>query len=598
MRFDSGVTREIRARTDLAAFVGSYVSLHKRGNDFVGLCPFHSERTPSFHVHPTPDKAFFKCFGCGAGGDVITFAQRIENLSFPDAVRMLAQRAGVELEPEAPGAARARSDRERIYEANAAALAFFEAMLASSRGAGARAYCERRGISAASIEKFRIGYAPDEWSALAGELVRQNIDPAIAVQAGLLKAGERGPYDFYRDRLMIPTFANTGEVIAFGGRALGDAEPKYLNTATTPVYAKGKHVFALNLARRAAAGDRCMIVVEGYLDCIALHQAGFDNAVASLGTSFTEDQAKELAKYADAIFLCFDGDAAGDGAASKAVEIAAAVVEHSGSAVRIVRLPPHSDPDDFVRAHGSGAFRSLLDESLPAIEFRLEREVERVRNGFASRASIARAAEEVIRRMTPAQEWDRWRVWIARRLQVSVDDLRNSRFLANATNFAPRTFLTPSSTRHTSPLGRPSSFEREVLAIFVDEPVLIAEYQDRIPPRAFKDQRIRRLYERLCEQADCLRVTADVFELFEGDAESSALLASAGRYDRSSAVRFAGEHERREQLERVVERLELEEERLRYQELSSRIDEMITAGENISPQMRNEYDTLVAKLKK
>ncbi len=342
MRFDQGAIREIHARVDIASFIGSYVSLHKRGNDLVGLCPFHSERTPSFHVHP--DKGFFKCFGCGAGGDIIAFISKLENLTFPDAVRMLAQRAGVELEPENPQVTRTRSEREAIYEANHIAAAFFERMLRGDRGAQARAYCERRGLSQAVIEKFHIGYAPDDWSALTDELQRSGVDPEISAKAGLIKRGERSFRDFYRARLMVPTYSTTGEVIAFGGRALGDAEPKYLNTSTTPVYTKGRHVFALNIARRAASADRTLIVVEGYLDCIALHQAGFENAVASLGTAFTEEQAKELQKYADGIFLCFDGDTAGNAAAAKAIEVAVQVIEHAGSGVRIVALPAGCGP--------------------------------------------------------------------------------------------------------------------------------------------------------------------------------------------------------------------------------------------------------------
>ncbi|HEX5275843.1 MAG TPA: CHC2 zinc finger domain-containing protein, partial [Candidatus Rubrimentiphilum sp.] len=203
MPVDDGTIREIKARIDIASYIGSHVQLRKRGNDLVGLCPFHAEKTPSFHVHP--DKGFFKCFGCGAGGDVITFAQLLENLTFPDAKRMLAQRAGVELEPQNPQAARARNERETIYEANRIAVAFFERMLREPAGAKARAYCEKRGLSEATIEKFHLGYAPDEWEGLARELARNNVEAAVAEKAGLLKRGERGYYDFYRDRLIVPT---------------------------------------------------------------------------------------------------------------------------------------------------------------------------------------------------------------------------------------------------------------------------------------------------------------------------------------------------------------------------------------------------------
>ena len=596
MKFDQGAIREIHARVDIASFIGSYVPLHKRGNDLVGLCPFHNEKTPSFHV--PPDKGFFKCFGCGAGGDVISFVSKLENLTFPDAVRMLAQRAGIELEPENPQAARARSERETIYEANRIAADFFERMLREPTGAGARAYCERRGISQAAIEKFHLGYAPAEWNALTDELRRNHIDLELAAKAGLAKRGERGFYDFYRDRLMVPTYSTTGEVIAFGGRALGDAEPKYLNTSTTPVYTKGRHLFALNVARRAASQDRTLIVVEGYLDCIALHQAGFENAVASLGTAFTEEQAKELQKYADGIFLCFDGDTAGNAAAAKAIETAAQVIEHAGSGVRIVTLPKGADPDSFVREHGSQAFGALLSGAKPAIEHRLEREAERLQRGFDSPAEVAQQAEALIRRMTPQVEWDRWRVWIAKRLKVNENDLRNSRFLANTANFAPRYAGVAPATRHVSTNVQPSSFEHEVLAIMLEEPELVREFADRIPVERFRSAVYARIYARLVENADRIARTPDAFALFADDDESMGVLTSLGRRDRSSIVRYEDSGQRRAHLERVVERLQLDDERQRYQELSRRIDEMVTAGQSVSSDLRDEFEALVAKLKK
>ncbi|MFN2450163.1 MAG: DNA primase [Candidatus Baltobacteraceae bacterium] len=599
MRFDQEAIREIHARTDIAGFIGSYVSLRKRGNDLVGLCPFHGEKTPSFHVHP--DKGFFKCFGCGAGGDVITFLSKLENLPFTDAVRVLASRAGVELEPEKPGEARRRSEREAIYEANRIAAAYFERMLRDERGAAARAYCERRGLDEAAIAKFHLGYAPNEWNALTDELKRENVELELAAKAGLIKAGQRGYYDFYRDRLMVPTYATTGEVIAFGGRALGDAEQKYLNTSTTPVYTKGRHLYALNLARRAASRERTLIVVEGYLDCIALHQAGFENAVASLGTSFTEEQARELAKSADGIYLCFDGDAAGEAAASKAIEVAMAVVEHAGLAVRIVILPAGSDPDSFVRGHGAQAFGSLLKQAKPAIEYRLEREAEALERGFDSPAQIAARAEALIRKMTPQAEWDRWRVWIARRLKLSENDLRNSRFLANSANFAPRGLAPRASvlgTHHVPRAVQPSSFEREAIAILLEEPALISEFAGRIPPGRFRSDTYARIYSQLVQESARLRSTADIFALFADDEEGFGVLTSLGQRDRSSTVRYEDSAQRRAHLERVVERLQLDDERTRYQELSRRIDELVMAGESVGGDLRQEYDALVAKLKK
>jgi DNA primase catalytic core len=599
VRYDQGVLREIHARVDIANFIGEYVPLRKRGNDLVGLCPFHSEKTPSFHVHP--DRGFFKCFGCGVGGDVITFLQKLENVAFAEAVRTLAVKAGVELEPENPHAARARSEREAIYDANRLAAAFFARALQSEAGARARAYCEKRGFSAATVERFGLGYAPDSWDALVDDLRENGVDLALAAKAGLVKPSQRGGfYDFYRDRLMVPTYATTGEVIAFGGRALGDAEPKYLNTAGTPVYTKGQHLYALNVARRAAQSDRTLIVVEGYLDCIAMHQAGFENAVAALGTSFTPEQATELRKYAEYVYLCFDGDIAGNTAATKAVDVASKAIEHTGSAVKIVLLPPGEDPDSFLRQHGAAALRDQLERAKPAIEFKIDAEIDRLRAGFDTPAKITPKAEALIRQLTPREEWDRWRVYVAGRLQVNVDDLRNSRFLANGANFAPRSPVPASGvgSRHTRASIEPLSFEREVMSIVLEDPALATEYAQRIPSARFRNEIYRRIYERFVEAASTIRTTADVFGLFAEDQASLDALATLGRRDRSSTVRYGGSDERRAHLERVVERLQHEDEQRRYQEVSRLIDEHLAAGRPVSDELRGEFETLVARLKR
>ncbi len=601
MRFDQAAIREIHARTDIASFIAQYVPLRKRGNDLVGLCPFHNEKTPSFHVHP--DRGFFKCFGCGVAGDVISFVQRREGVPFGEAVRLLAARAGVQLEPETPQAARMRSERETIFEANRLAAAFFVRTLSSDVGKTARAYLQRRSLSAQTVQRFGLGYAPSAWDALVRELEGNAIDLRIAAKAGLVKPKESGGfYDFYRDRLMIPTYSTTGEVIAFGGRALGDAEPKYLNTATTPVYTKGRHLFALNVARRAAQREAAFIVVEGYLDCIALHQAGFENAVASLGTSFTQEQASELRKYAEHAFLCFDGDAAGSAAATKAVEIASKVLEHAGSSVRVVLLPPGADPDSYVREHGSQGFRALLESAKPAIEFRLDPEIDRLRDGFSSPAAIARKAEELIRAMTPREEWDRWRVYVAGRLKVNPDDLRNSRFLTNRANFSPRTDVAGSRYTPVRPAARgavePRSFEREIISIIFEEPALAHEFAQRIHPSNLRNEEYRRIYERILNDAARDTTSAEVLTLFAQDAAALRVLAAEGSRDRSSSARFGGSEERRALLERIVERIEHEEVERRYRELRSRIDEAFTAGEPISDELRKESEMLVSKLRK
>ncbi|MEA2663799.1 MAG: primase [Candidatus Eremiobacteraeota bacterium] len=588
MRIDDGVKREILARTDIGEVIGAYVSLRKRGNDLVGLCPFHGENSPSFHVHP--DKGFFKCFGCDAKGDVFTFVQKHENLTFPDALRLLAKRVGVALEEEDPRAARVRSEKEAIYHANDVARAWFARMLLDEReGAAARAYCERRGIARETIESFALGYAPDAWDGLVGELRRNDVDLGLAVKAGLLKPSQRGGfYDFYRGRLMIPTFATTGETIAFGGRALGDAEPKYLNTATTPVYTKGRYLYALNAARRAAAKEDTLIVVEGYLDCVALHQAGFPNAVAALGTAFTPEQAREVRKVAGRALLCYDADAAGVEAALKSIEVLSA----EGVSAWALRIPEGKDPDEFVRRNGADAFRALLAKPVAATQVKIDAEIER-RGNRAEGSALARWAEETIRRLAPAEEQDRWRVYAAGRLGLDVNDLRKARLLLNPLHFAPRG-IDQHGSRHIVPgvIEKPT-FEREVLAIVLDEPSLVGEYAGRILAERFENPALRRLWQALCAHASSLVQPSDVLAVFAGDEDAAATLASV-----SGFVRLADSDDRRAKLDRVVARFARDDAERRCRELGERIDRLFAAGETVPPDLRTEHAELKRKLTK
>lgn len=588
VRVDDGVKREILARTDIGEVIGAYVTLRKRGNDLVGLCPFHGEKSPSFHVHP--DRGFFKCFGCGVGGDALTFVQKQENVGFTDALRLLAKRVGVELENEDPRAARARNEREAIYHANDVARAWFHRMLLDPReGAQARAYCEGRGITAATIEAFSLGFAPDGWDGLVAELRRNDVDLNVAVTAGLLKPSQRGGfYDFYRGRLMIPTLATTGETIAFGGRALGDAEPKYLNTATTPVYTKGRYLFALNVARRAAAREDTAIVVEGYLDCIALHQAGFANAVAALGTAFTPDQARELRKVTTRAILCFDADAAGTEAALKSIEVLAA----EGIRAFALRIPEGKDPDEFVRRNGAEAFRALLAKPITATQVKLDAEIDR-RGARGESGSVARWAEETIRRLAPPEEQDRWRVYAAGRLNLSADDLRRARMLVNPMHFS-RGGADANASRHVvaGTIAKPT-FEREVLSIVLDEPALVAEYGDRIASERFESQAFRHVWETLRNNARSLLQPSDVLAVFAGDDDAAATLASV-----SGAVRFADSEDRRAKLDRVVARFARDDAERRYRELDQELTQLIEADRPVPSDLLTEHSALLSQLKK
>jgi DNA primase len=590
VRIDDGVKREVLARIDIGEYIGTFVSLRKRGNDLVGLCPFHGEKTPSFHVHP--DRGFFKCFGCAAGGDVIRFVQLHDNLGFVDALTALAKRAGIELASEGPRAARVRSEKEAIYHANEVAARWFHHVLvAEPAGEPARAYCAGRGITQESIDAFALGYAPEGWQGLVDALGREDVEPEIAAKAGLVKPGQRGFYDFYRGRLMIPFRSPTGETVAFGGRLIGEGEPKYLNTTTTPVYSKGRSLFALGIARRAAQREGAIVIVEGYLDCIALHQAGLTHAVASLGTAFTVDQARELRKATEHVFVCFDGDAAGQAATAKSID----TLIGEGLKPRIVALPGGEDPDSYVRTNGAAGFRAALDAAVPWVQFRIDRDLETLADGFTSPAEIARRAEALVHAL-PREEWDRWRVYVAGRLGINVDDLRKSRLLVNATHFAPRAGGLPS--RHVTPgsLELPT-FERDVLAIALEEPRLLAEYAERIPPARFADPALRRIYTRLLERAADLVQPADVFALFSDDGDVSATLAAIAGAERSQIVRFADSDARRAHLDRLIARFAADDRQRQFRELDAQMDALLEAGEPVPAELREEHSALAARRK-
>ncbi len=318
MAFPPRFLDELRQRVSLAEIVGRRVKLVRRGREYIGLCPFHKEKTPSFSV--VEDKGFYHCFGCGAHGDVIGFVMQTENLSFPEAVEQLARQAGLDVPQES------REERERaarqatLQGAVDAACVYFEQMLYGPDGRAARAYLERRGLDEATIRRFRLGYAPDGRDHLKRALAKEFPEPLL-IEAGLLRKPEGGgeTYDYFRDRVIFPIGDRRGRIIAFGGRVMGDGQPKYLNSPDTPLFQKGRVLYGWALARAAAAKEPSAIVVEGYMDVIALHRAGFATAVAPLGTALTEAQIEELWRLAPEPILCFDGDAAGQRAASRAL---------------------------------------------------------------------------------------------------------------------------------------------------------------------------------------------------------------------------------------------------------------------------------------
>lgn len=360
---------EIRARTDIVEVVSGYVLLKQAGNTYKGLCPFHSEKTPSFTV--SADKQLFYCFGCGAGGDVFSFVMKIENMNFGDAARMLAERVGVPLfRDESPEAKAAREKRRRLYDCMEAACQHYQAVFANSQEAReARDYVKRRGLSEDTVKCFRLGYAPKAWDNVLKTLTGSGFLHEELVSAGLIipsKSG-KGHYDRFRGRLMFPITDISGRIIGFGGRVLDDSEPKYLNSPETALFRKGKTVYGLALAKNSIRCESRAVIVEGYTDAITCHQFGFTNVVATLGTALTKEQAEIVSRYAPQVIIAYDADAAGGAATLRGMEILAGV----GAGVKVAVLPPGEDPDSMLRKHGKQALAQALEEARPLTAYKL-----------------------------------------------------------------------------------------------------------------------------------------------------------------------------------------------------------------------------------
>lgn len=360
---------ELRTRADIESTVSSYVSLKRRGRILTGLCPFHSEKTPSFTVYPETQSYY--CFGCGSGGDVITFIKNIENLDYIESVRYLAERFGMSM-PQEKFNSDLYEKRRRMFEANRLAARFFHAALYSPEGEAGLQYLHNRGLTDATIRKFGLGYAPAGWDKLRNFMRKQGFTDLELYEANLLrmsdKNGKKHYYDAFVDRAMFPVLDLRGNVLAFSGRALtSDAQRKYVNTSDTLIYKKGENIFALNFAKKTA--QDFLILCEGNLDVISLHQAGFDNAVAGLGTALTEHQVALLSRYTGAVYLCYDADEAGQKAAQKALRL----FENTTLRVKVIHLEGGKDPDEILKKFGAARFKSLLEGAANDVEYRILR---------------------------------------------------------------------------------------------------------------------------------------------------------------------------------------------------------------------------------
>lgn len=366
MYYSDDVIRQVREANDIVSVISEYVPLKAHGNNYFGLCPFHSEKTGSFSVNARDQ--FYHCFGCGEGGNVFTFLMKMDNLTFNEAMQNLAERAHIEL-PQEELSDRDKKElmrKERMREAATEAARFYYAQLTkSAAGAEARAYLERRGVTDEFKVKFGLGFSPISHNALSEYLKKKGYTTEELLGAGLISGTEQQYRDLFFNRLMFPIFDVSGKVIAFGGRVMGDAKPKYLNTNDTIIFNKRRNLYMLNVAKKTRRKE--LILAEGYMDVLSLHQAGFDNAVASLGTALTPEQCLLIKRYFSDVYLCYDSDEAGTNAARRAIPL----LENAGLRVKIIRVKNAKDPDEFIKKFGSEEFEKLIENALNAVEFEL-----------------------------------------------------------------------------------------------------------------------------------------------------------------------------------------------------------------------------------
>ena len=503
------VVEEVRARADIVDIVGQVVDLKKSGKEFKAKCPFHEERTPSFYV--VPDKGFYKCFGCGQSGDVFTFVMERMGLDFVEAVKHVGKRAGVEVREVKTGRPEEDPDRP-LYELNAFARQWFVDQLQDpEEGRAARDYLAERGIDQETIERFGLGWAPDDWRALRNACAHHDFDDDLLLEVGLLNQSERAkqPYDRFRARVIFPIEAVSGKTVAFGGRLLGsdtsDA-PKYLNSPESPIYHKGRLLYGLSWGRHAVRREDSALVVEGYMDLVALAAAGFENVVATLGTSMTQEHARLLGRYSKKILLLFDSDRAG----LKATFRAGDILLEAGLHPSVVTFPPGEDPDTLVRKEGPEALQAYLDDAVDVLDRKFQILDER---GYFSGIDRLRAAVDrllpTLRAVADPTLRDIYISKVASRTEVKRETLEEEvRQEASIPSSAPSR---PSPRRRSAGPGRPSTraprlpaheAERKLLLLMTRSADYVEKAGERLGKDDFRSSAYRAVFEALLDDPE------------------------------------------------------------------------------------------------
>jgi len=537
--YSDDILDAIARANDIVEVVSGYFPLKRAGKDYTALCPFHAEKTPSFTV--SPSKQIFKCFGCGRGGSVFNFVMAKENATFPEAVRILAERAGIELKRDAAADQRSGARREIRDVLNWAVQRFVAALKHPTAGAAGREYLVARGITDATLDAFQVGWAPDTWDNLIRAAQRDNIPLEMLETAGLVVKRDDGSgyYDRFRARVMFPILDSLNRPIGFGGRILGDGQPKYLNSPETPLFHKGEALYGLPQAREAIEVHRRVVVVEGYFDVIMPHQVGVRNVVATLGTALTDDHVRALKRYADEVVLVFDSDLAGQRAADRGMEL---FLAHDVR-ILITVVPQGKDPCDFCRECGADAFRARINEAQDAFRYKwdlVQRDLDAATSPAAQRRALEAMLTSVLKAPSLGQEDLRLQRdlilgHMSKTLGIPEATLRSefSRLRRASGRSAAGTEV-GANLPDPATRGRRWAAERELLTALVCRPSRLDEAAAAVPPDRVEDAALRRLYEVLL--ASPSRRDGDIESIVRGIDDTDVASLAVELFERGDAV--------------------------------------------------------------
>lgn len=540
MAFDRAFLDELSARNDIVETVSHYVALKKSGRNYFGLCPFHNERSPSFSV--SAEKQIFHCFGCNAGGGVISFVMKIEGMTFPETVRLMAEKSGMEIPDETETERKAARHRDRLYALCKDAARFYYDALWQEHNHLAQEYFAVRGLSRRLMNRFGLGYAPDSFHALMDAMQEKGYSKEELMDAGLLARSEKGRmYDRFRGRVMFPIIDVQGRVIAFGGRVLDDSKPKYLNSPETPIFHKSRNLFALNLAKNSKT--EYMLLAEGYMDVIALHGAGFDSAVASLGTSLTEEQARIIARHKDEIVICYDADTAGQAAAQRAIEI----LKKCDLRVRVLKVPGAKDPDEFIKSKGADAFRNLISHSENHNIYRIEQIAGKYDlEEDEARVAFLREAARMLATIDGDVEREVYADRVARMAKVSKDAVANEVKHERSTRLKKQKQKQKREIRSPVRLAQPkdrmlnyedvksAKAEEGILNLIFYDQKLLPQIIENLPVDWFSSPLLRKIYEQAIQLDSDGRIVS--IAQFEGTLEENEMSHLSAVLSRSVTV--------------------------------------------------------------